>query len=223
VGQRFRYRERQPSEGAFADLERWERRIEGQMLLSLAVGMLLGAVTALLRGALPRPVIAMVDPYLLMTMVIVTGRLSLGFGWALVNSALATFGVLISQLTVMAVIHGESPLDYGGGGGGLNRLLFLMVLSGALAYLTRWEGAWGDVATAALAALFLVDAMGHVIGHLHAVARPAWQWAGAAAITLGLACVAVLRPELRPRLRTFGIALVPVAVYGAVVVVRMAL
>ncbi len=193
------------------------------MLVGLAVGVLLGTTAVLLHDALPHAVFAIVDPYLFLVVVIVTGRLSLGFGWALVNSALASFGVLISQLTAMAVVHGQSPLDFGGGGGSLNRLLFLMVLSGALACLTQPETVWGDAAAGALAALFFADVVDDVAAWIQSTAAPAWQWASGAAIALGLGCVTFLRPRAFGRLRALGIALALVALYALAVAVQAAI
>jgi hypothetical protein len=98
-----------------------------------------------------------------------------------------------------------------------------MVLSGALAYLTRPENVWGDAAAGALAALFFADVADHVAAWIQSTAVSAWQWASGAAITLGLGCVMFLRPRALGRLRALGVAFALVALYTLAVVVQAAL
>ncbi len=208
----FRRRAAGDLPGDFADLERWEHRIQRDMLLGLAMGVVAGALAAVSVRFAPAQVSAAADPYLVVAVVILAGRLSLGFGWALVNCTLTAFGALISRIVCVAVIGGQSPLD-GGVADSLNRLLFLMVLSGVLASLTRLSDMWGDVAAGGLAVLFLVDDVDGYLNLLKGAVLPVWQWAAGAALVLGLACALCLRPTLPSRLRASGVAFGLVVVY----------
>ncbi|WP_157530597.1 hypothetical protein [Microtetraspora niveoalba] len=209
---KFRRRVGGDPPGDFADLERWERRIQRGMLLGLAMGVVAGVLTALGGRFAPAQVSAAADPYLYLAVVILAGRLSLGFGWALVNCTLTAFGVLISRILCAAVIGGQSPLD-GGVAEALNRLLFLMVLSGLLASVTRLRDVWGDVAAGGLALLFLVDVVDGCLGRMNGAVLPVWEWAAGAAVVLGVACALFLRPTFRCRLNASGIAFGAAAVY----------
>ncbi|MGI5491744.1 hypothetical protein [Microtetraspora malaysiensis] len=197
--------------GDFADLERWEHRIQRDMLLGLAMGVVAGALAAVCVRFAPAQASAAADPYLVVAVVILAGRLSLGFGWALVNCTLTAFGAVISRIVCAAVIGGQSPLD-GGVADSLNRLLFLMVLSGVLASLTRLRDKWGDVAAGGLAVLFLVDDVDGYLDVLNGAVLPVWQWG--TALALGLACALCLRPTLPSRLRASGVAFGLVVVYA---------
>ncbi|GLW98029.1 hypothetical protein [Microtetraspora sp. NBRC 16547] len=198
--------------GDFADLERWERRIQRDMLLGLAMGVFAGALATLGAGRAPAQLFAATDTYLYLGVVILAGRLSLGSGWALVNCTLTAFGMLISRIVCAAVFGGESPLD-GGVADSLNLLLFLMVLSGVLASLTRLRGMWGDAAAGGLAVLFLIDVVDGHLDRMNGAVLPTWEWAASMSFVLGLVCALCLRPTLLCRLRAAGIALALAALY----------
>ncbi|MEV0969448.1 hypothetical protein [Microtetraspora glauca] len=204
--------------GDFADLERWERRIQRDMLLGLALGVVVGALAALGGGRAPAQVFAAADPYLYLAVVILAGRLSLGFGWALVNCALTAFGLMISRILGAAIFGGQSPLD-GVAADSLNRLLFLMVLSGVLASLTRLRGVWGDAAAGGLAVFFIIDVVDSYLDRINGTVPPTWEWATTAAVALGLICALCLRPSLSCRLHASGIALALAVVYTLAVAI----
>ncbi|MBO3746578.1 hypothetical protein J5X84_10920 [Streptosporangiaceae bacterium NEAU-GS5] len=185
----------------YIDLDRCERRIQQHMLIALIAGAILGAIIATFDQMVPRAVYVVLDPYAFFLLVMLMGRIGLGFGWALVNSVLATFGTLLAELVGSVIVHGESPLTLGQSGTGLNTLLCLLVIAGVLAYGTRRHDYWGDLAAGALGAVMVAN-MSDDLAHWRRTASfDGWEWSLGAASIVAVACVVCLRPNTGGRLR----------------------
>ncbi|MCT9934037.1 hypothetical protein N5079_27885 [Planotetraspora sp. A-T 1434] len=208
------------SEGDFAALDRCARRIQGHMLVALLAGVAVGLAGTLLSGVASSPVLRIVMSAVLVSAVAVSGYLSAGLGWALLNSALTTFGAVFPGL-VMSVSGGDF-IEIAGGGVALDGLLFRMVAIGALAYLARSRSPWGDVAAGGLALLFLTDmaesASSNGTVKWHGMVTwdrgPALPWLAGTALVLGLLCVVLSRRSWAGRTRAAGVAAVLTAVYA---------
>lgn len=208
----------------FAYLDWQERRIRRDMLLSIAVGLLLGLGGLAVTDLAPVPAIgsgidavsvpAFAGP-VLFGVVLAVGRLSLGFGWAVLNGALLAAGLLGAHLVVSAA-RGESLLHVLGGGAAPDRLMFVTVVCTALAYLARHENIWGDAAAGLLAVLLTTDTLGGVVVWRPALVSPAPSWGSEAGLAFGLFCIALLRSRWTGRLRAAGVAGAVAAVYAFV-------
>lgn len=147
--------------------DRQERAILLHMVLSLLVGMVLGAVGALLAYG-PHLIYSLYEPYAYVLLVVVVGRTAAGFGWAALASALATFGPIISLLAATIFESGARFLTLGAnspamtlGANGLSMNLTVVTLAtfGVLAYFTKRDDLWGDLANGALAGLVAIDGL----------------------------------------------------------------
>src|SRR5262245_39301682 len=171
------------------------------MLLALFAGVVLGALIATLDHLLPRAVYVILDPYAFFLLVMLMGRIGLGFGWALANSALATFGTLLAEMVGSVALHGESPLALGQGGMGLNTLLFLLVIAGVLAYGTRRHDMWGDLAAGALGAVLVANMTDDLVEWRRTADFDGWEWSLGVAAVVAVVCTVCLRPSMGSRMR----------------------
>ncbi|MEV8632997.1 hypothetical protein AB0395_15195 [Streptosporangium sp. NPDC051023] len=147
--------------------DRHERAIMLHMVLSLLVGMLLGAIGALLAYG-PHLIYSIYEPYAYVLLVVVVGRSAAGLGWAALSSALATFGPLISLLAATIFESGARFLGLGPNGpaltlgsNGLTMNITVLTLAtfGVLAYFTRRRDVWGDLSTGVLAGVVAIDGL----------------------------------------------------------------
>jgi hypothetical protein len=168
----------------FECLDRRERLIQRQLLLCLATGILLGAVAPAPTAG---PMAPLAGPLLFVVMLVV-GRVSLGLGWAAVNTGLAVAGLACGRL-ITVTAHGQSLLDVPGS----DRMLVLLVLAGVLAQIARHASPRGDIAAAVLAMVLAAGVLDDTGPWTAGYALPAWPWGSAAAFGFGLLCVAMLR------------------------------
>jgi hypothetical protein len=170
-------------------LDRRERQIRRHMLGGMAVGLLLSAAGSVITTPGNGALSALITSIFLIVM-LTAGRLSLGFGWALVNTGLTAAGLLTGHVFT-ATFRGESPLDFPGAGLGVDGLLLLLVLTGALAHVARRESIWGDVAAGLLALVMAAGALHGGWNGSGILPGPGWAWA--AALVFGLICAVPLR------------------------------
>ncbi|MGW2197248.1 hypothetical protein ACWCSH_33575 [Streptosporangium sp. NPDC001682] len=154
------------------------------MVLSLFVGMLLGGVGALLLYGPGLPG-AIYNPYAYVLLAVVVGRTAAGFGWAVLSSVLAAFGVLLSILTATLFEPGDWLTRLGDDGATMNLTVVNLVTTGVLAYLAKRPDRWGALAAGGAVGLVLfggIDKMmpgpGHVPGF--------WPWGAAVVIVFAL-------------------------------------
>ncbi|GAA2902174.1 hypothetical protein GCM10010517_68040 [Streptosporangium fragile] len=195
----------------FVEGDRRDRAILRHMVLSLFVGMTLGVVGALLAYG-PELLYALYGPYVYIVFVVVVGRTAAGFGWAVLASALATFG---STISLMAATIFASETEFpvlGTDGAQVNLTIVILASIGVLSYLAKRADLGGDFAAGAaggLAALEAVDRSlpigpGHVPGF--------WPWGALAVAVLVLGMIFTLRHGLG-RVRGALIALIVVSSY----------
>ncbi|MEW9532290.1 hypothetical protein [Microbispora sp. NPDC049125] len=173
-----------PSPVDFECLDRRERLIQRQLLLCLITGILLGAVAPAPTAG---PMAPLAGPLLLVVMLVV-GRVSLGVGWAAVNTGLTVAGLACGRL-VTVTARGQSLLDVPGS----DRMLLLLVLAGVLAQIARHVSPRGDAAAAVLAMVLAAGVLDDTGPWTAGYVPPAWPWGSAAAFGFGLLCVAMLR------------------------------
>ncbi|WP_271222655.1 hypothetical protein [Streptosporangium carneum] len=163
--------------------DRQERAILRHMVLSLLVGMVLGAVGALLAYG-PHLIHSIYEPYAYVLLVVVVGRSAAGFGWAALTSALATFGPLISLLAASLFESGArflnlssgSSVNLGSNGLTMNLTVVTIATFGVLAYFTRREDGWGDLACGVLAGVVAVDGLDKTLSGGPEYVPGYWPW-----------------------------------------------
>ncbi|MEV7012843.1 hypothetical protein [Streptosporangium sp. NPDC051022] len=138
--------------------DRQERAILLHMVLSLLVGMVLGALGALLSSG-PHLIYSIYQPYAYILLVVLVGRTATNLGWAALTSALATFGPLISLLAASIFESSTLYLNLGTNGAVMNVTVAMLATFGVLAYFTRRQDLWGDVSGGVLAGVVAVDGL----------------------------------------------------------------
>ncbi|WP_433375279.1 hypothetical protein [Streptosporangium sp. CA-115845] len=154
------------------------------MLLALFVGILLGGVGALLVYGPTLPY-AIYDPYAYILLATVVGRTAAGFGWAVLSSVLAAFGVLLSLLTATLFEPGDWLTRFGGNGATMNLTIVNLVTLGVLAYLAKRPGRWGALAAGGAVGLALFEGIDKMMpGPEHVPGF--WPWGTAVVIVFAL-------------------------------------
>lgn len=174
----------------YAEGDRHNRAIMLHMVLSLVVGMVLGAVGALLAHG-PGLVYSIYEPYAYVLLVVVVGRTASGLGWAVLASALAVLGPFVSLLVASLFGPDAGFFSLGTNGPIMNLALLTLTSLGVLAYFTGRDDVWADVAGGMLAGTVAIDGLDKTApGGLEYVSG-FWPWNTlvVGALTLGLLLV----------------------------------
>ncbi len=164
--------------------DRQDRAILLHMVLSLLVGMLLGAIGALLAYG-PHLIYSIYEPYAYVLLVVVVGRTAAGLGWAALTSGLATLGPLISLLTATLFDSGARFLDLGSNsptmslgtnGPTMNLTVITLATFGVLAYFTGRDDRWGDLAGGVLAGVVAIDGLDKTLRGGPEYVPGFWPW-----------------------------------------------
>lgn len=164
--------------------DRQERAILLHMVLSLLVGMLLGAAGALLSYG-PQLIHSLYEPYAYILFVVIVGRTAAGFGWAALTSALATFGPLISLLAATIFESSANLLNLtssgpgvalGSNGSTMNLTVAVLATFGILAYFSKRRDLWGDLACGVLAGIVAIDGLDKTLRGGPEYVRGFWPW-----------------------------------------------
>ncbi|MEV4381513.1 hypothetical protein [Streptosporangium sp. NPDC049644] len=154
------------------------------MVLSLFVGMLLGGVGALSAygPGLPN---AIYNPYAYVLLAVVVGRTAAGFGWAVLSSVLAAFGVLLSTLSATLFEPGDWLTSLGDDGATMNLTVVNLVTIGVLSYLTKRPDRWGGLAAGGAVGLALFEGTDKMMPGPEFVPG-FWPWGAAVMLVLAV-------------------------------------
>ncbi|WP_162795414.1 hypothetical protein [Nonomuraea lactucae] len=141
----------------FAEYDRRQRRIERHVLAAFLGGLVVGLTGMLLSGIGPAWLDRVYDPYAYFALALVVGASASGWGWALLTTFLAAVSTLVAAMGASA-LRGRMTFDViGGSAAGLNLMLGMLVGLGVLAYVTRRQDRWGDIAAGVVGGVLLAD------------------------------------------------------------------
>ncbi|MFC7588781.1 hypothetical protein ACFQYP_37600 [Nonomuraea antimicrobica] len=160
----------------------------------------MGVLGMFVHGGGPRWIGQIYDPYAYLALSLAVGATASGFGWALLTTFLAAASTLVAAMGASAL--GGHPIDVVGVSPvGLNWNLSLLVALGLLAYATRRDDGWGDLAAGAVGAALLADVVERATPGF--IETEVSFWPGPAVVVglLSVALVLVLRRSVRRRVR----------------------
>ncbi|MCP2360940.1 hypothetical protein HD597_007960 [Nonomuraea thailandensis] len=192
----------------FAEYDRRQRGIERHLVAAFLGGLAVGLIGMLISGNGPGWLGQIYDPYAYLALSLTVGATASGFGWALVTTFLAAVSTLVSAMGASALTGDEAFDVIGGSPAGLNWTLGLLVGLGLLAYATRRQDGWGDVAAGAVGAALIADVVDRATPGFIDSDQSFWP---GPAMVVGLASVAlvpVLRRSRRGRVRALGMSAV---------------
>ncbi|GAA2210117.1 hypothetical protein GCM10009850_055760 [Nonomuraea monospora] len=192
----------------FAEYDRRQRAIERHLLAAFAGGLAVGLTGMLISGNGPAWLGQVYDPYAYLALSLIVGATASGFGWALVTTFLAAVSTLVAAMGTGA-LRGDEAFDViGGSAAGLNWTLALLVGLGLLAYATRRNDGWGDVAAGAVGAALIADVVDRATPGFIDSDQSFWP---GPAVAVGLASVVLvlgLRRNARGRVRALAVSAV---------------
>lgn len=192
----------------FAEYDRRQRAIERHLLAAFLGGLVVGLIGMLISGIGPGWIAQIYDPYAYLALSLAVGASASGFGWALLTTFLAAVSTLVAALGASAVRGHEAFDIIGGSAAGLNWTLALLVGLGLLAYITRRDDGWGDLAAGAVGAALIADVVDRATPGFIDSERSFWPLP---ALVVGLAAVALvfaLRRNARGRVRALAVSAV---------------
>ncbi|MEQ4718221.1 hypothetical protein [Nonomuraea sp. B19D2] len=187
----------------YADLAEYDRRqlcIERHLLAAFLGGIAVGLTGMLLAGKGPGWIGQIYDPYVYLALALAVGATASGFGWALLTTFLATASTLVAAMGASA-FSGDLAFDViGGSAAGLNWTIVLLVGLGLLAYATRRDDVWGDLAAGAIGVVLTVDVVDRVTPGFIDDERSFWPGPALVVGLLSVAMVFLLRRKARGRI-----------------------
>ncbi|MEV4075295.1 hypothetical protein ACGFJC_02730 [Nonomuraea fuscirosea] len=197
----------------FAEYDRRQRAIERHLLAAFLGGLAVGLLGMLLSGIGPRWFGQLYDPYAYLALSLAVGVSASGFGWALVTTFLAAVSTLVAAIGATALRGGEAFDVIGGSAVGLNWTLGLLVLLGLLAYVTRRDDGWGDVAAGAVGAALITDVVDRATPGFIDSDQSFWPGPAVAAGLLAVGLVLFLRRNAGGRVRALAMSAVFAALF----------
>ncbi|HEX4811776.1 MAG TPA: hypothetical protein VFV66_03365 [Nonomuraea sp.] len=192
----------------YAEYDRRQRAIERHLIAAFAGGLLVGLLGMLISGRAPVWIGQVYEPYAYLGLTLVVGVTAAGFGWALVTTFLAAVSMLVAAMGASA-LRGDLAFDIvGGSAAGLNWTLALLVGLGLMAYVTRRDDAWGDLAAGAVGAALIADVVDRATPGFIDSERSFWPVPALVVGFLTVALVLVLRRGTRARLRALALSAV---------------
>ncbi|MEV4176150.1 hypothetical protein [Nonomuraea sp. NPDC049709] len=199
----------------FAEYDRRQRAIEHHLLAAFVGGLAVGLLGMLVAGNGPEWIGQFYDPYAYLALSLVVGASASGFGWALVTTFLAAVSTLVAAMGAGA-LSGHDAFDIvGGSPAGLNWTIVLLVGLGLLAYATRREDRWGDVAAGAVGAALIADVVDRATPGFIDNERSFWPVPALAVGLLAIGLVLVLRRNARGRVRALVMSAVLAGLFTA--------
>lgn len=198
----------------FAEYDRRQRGIQRHVLAAFLGGLAVGLIGMFLAGQRFDSVGEFYDPYAYFALTVLVGATAAGPWWALLTTFLAALSMLVATMGGNA-LTGDLDIDaIGGGANGLNVMLLLLVATGLLAYVTRRDDGWGDLAAGAVSGMLLADVIDRATPGF--VDSQAAFWPAPALVigSLSLGLVVVLRRSTAGRMRAAGIALLIAGVFA---------
>ncbi|WP_327584551.1 hypothetical protein OHA25_53750 [Nonomuraea sp. NBC_00507] len=197
----------------FAEYDRRLRCIERHLVAAFSGGLLVGLVGMLISGRGPEWLGHVYEPYAYLALSLVVGVTASGFGWALLTTFLAAVSTLVAALGAGA-LGGVVAFDViGGSAAGLNWMLALLVGLGLLAYVTRRDDVWGDLAAGAVGAVLIADVVDRATPGFIDGGQSSWPLPALVIGLLSVALVFVLRRNARARVRAFALSAVFAGVF----------
>ncbi|MEV0147710.1 MULTISPECIES: hypothetical protein [unclassified Nonomuraea] len=186
----------------FAEYDRRQRGIERHVLAAFLGGLAVGLVGMFVSQSGPAWLLHLYDPYAYLALAIALGVTAQGFGWAALSTFLAAVSTLVAAMGASALRGGDFTFDIiGGSASGLNWILIMLVGLGLLAYVTRRQDHWGDLAAGAVGGALLADVVDRSTPGFIAVESGFWPAVAAVVGGLSIAVVIALRHTLAGRLR----------------------
>lgn len=188
----------------FAEYDRRQRAIEHHLLAAFFAGLAVGVIGMLLSG--PGWVGQIYQPYAYLALSLAVGATASGFGWALLTTVLASLSTVVAAIGASALRGGdvmslaETPAT------GLNWTLVLLVCLGLLAYATRRDDIWGDLAAGAVGAALIADVVARSAPGVVDGARSFWPGPALVVGVLTVAAVLALRRNVRGRIRALALS-----------------
>ncbi|MEV4806640.1 hypothetical protein AB0K18_42155 [Nonomuraea sp. NPDC049421] len=190
----------------FAEYDRRQRAIEHHLLGAFFGGLAVGMLGMLLSGNGPHWAGQIYDPYAYLALSLVVGATASGFAWALLTTFLASLSTLVAAIGASA-LRGADPFHLTGpGAAGLNWTLALLVCLGLLAYATRRDDVWGDVAAGAVGAALIADVVARAAPGVVESEQSFWPGPAVVIGVLTVAAVLVLRRNVRGRVRALALS-----------------
>ncbi|MFG1702271.1 hypothetical protein ACFLIM_03670 [Nonomuraea sp. M3C6] len=183
----------------FAEYDRRQRGIERHLVTAFLGGLVVGLIGMLISGKGPGWIGQIYDPYVYLALSLVVGASASGFGWALLTTFLAAVATLVAALGAGALAGHDTSDSIGGSAAGLNWTLALLVGLGLLAYVTRRDDSWGDLAAGAVGAALIADVVDRATPGFIASERAFWPGPAMVIGLLAVVLVLVLRRNARRR------------------------
>ncbi|TDD22869.1 hypothetical protein [Nonomuraea diastatica] len=193
--------------GDYAEYDRRQRNIEQHLLAAFLGGLAVGPMGVLATGDGPGWLGQIYDPYAYFALTLAVGATATGFGWALVTTFLAAVSTLVSAMGARALL-GDDVLGAAGDAAGVNWTLVLLVGLGLVAYVTRRDDVWGDLAAAAVGAALIADVADRAVPGLVESDGSFWPYPAAAIGLLSVALVLGLRRNAWGRVRALAMSAV---------------
>ncbi|MCK2219635.1 hypothetical protein MF672_038455 [Actinomadura sp. ATCC 31491] len=190
----------------FAEYDRRQRGIERHLVAAFLGGLAVGLVGMLISGRGPGWVGQLYEPYAYLALSLAVGVTASGFGWALVTTFLAAVSTLVAAMGA-SVFRGDLAFDViGGSAAGLNWTLALLVGLGLLAYVTRRDDAWGDLAAGGVGAALIADVVDRATPGFIDTESSFWPVPALLVGLLSVVLVLALRRNARARARALALS-----------------
>ncbi|MFI6484088.1 hypothetical protein ACIBH1_39620 [Nonomuraea sp. NPDC050663] len=186
----------------YAEYDRRQRGIERHLLITFLGGVVLGLVGMVLPASLTDAY----DPYAAIALAVAVGMTASGFGWALLTSFLTAAAGVVSTMGLGTLLGTADFNTTAGGAIGLNVLLVLLVAVGLLAWVTRRNDRWGDLAAGGISALVLTDVIDRSTAGFVDFEPGFWPWPGVLLALLAVGSVFLTRKSLPAALRALAVA-----------------
>ncbi|MFD2354772.1 hypothetical protein ACFSTC_44190 [Nonomuraea ferruginea] len=141
----------------FLEFDRRQRRIEIHLVVAFFAGLAVGLVGMLGASRIPGWAGQVYDPYAYLALTVAVGATATGFGWALLTTFLAAVSTVVATMGGGALRGDLDVTLLGGTPAGLHWTFALLVGLGLLAYATRRDDRWGDLAAGVIGAAVVTD------------------------------------------------------------------
>ncbi|MEO3872383.1 hypothetical protein ABGB18_26520 [Nonomuraea sp. B12E4] len=190
----------------FAEYDRRQRGIERHLVAAFAGGLAVGLAGVLVAGQGPGWAGQIFDPYVYLAVALVVGASASGFGWALLTTFLAVVSMLAAAIGASA-FGGMAPFTVvGGSTAGFDWSTLAPIAVGLLAYVTRRDDLWGDLAGGAVGAALIAHVVNRVAPELDAGEQVFWPGPAVAVGLLTVVLVSALRRNARRRVRALAMS-----------------
>ncbi|MFC4015955.1 hypothetical protein ACFOY2_52700 [Nonomuraea purpurea] len=202
----------------YAEHDRRLRGIERHLVTAFLGGLAVGLVGMLLHGTGPDWVGQLYNPFAYLGLSLAVGASASRFGWALLTTFLGAVASLVAAMGGSALRGYDVSEIIDSDAVGTNRTIALLVVLGLLAYVTRRDDTWGDVAAGTVGAALIADVVHRAMPGF--LGRENSFWPGPALVIglLSVALVPVLRRNARARARSLTLS----ALFGGVLSVTLA-